>query len=75
MPLRFPPVKNRKTKPTASEAQPEKGRPGPKPRPPEELAVKKSVSLKRETYDGLLKLGDGVLSQGIEAMYAAKVRR
>lgn len=74
MPLRFPAVKKRKSKPHSAEG-PEKGRPGPKPRPPEELAVKKSVSLKPDTYDGLLRLGDGVLSQGIEAMYAAKARR
>jgi hypothetical protein len=67
-------VKKRK-KPATKAAVPEKGKPGPKPKPPDELVVKKSVSLRPETYDGLLKLGDGVLSQGIETMYAAKAKK
>ena len=71
------PVKKRKptTKTAGKKAAPAKRKPGPKPKPAEALAVKKSVSLKPETYDGLLKLGDGVLSQGIETLYAAKATR
>lgn len=49
-----------------------RAKPGPKPKPDEELAVKKTVSLKPETYKGLVALGDGVLSRGIEVMYESK---
>lgn len=57
--------------------RPVRAKPGPKPKPDAEKVVKKTVSLQPTTYEGLVQLGDGVLSRGIEAMYesAAKRRR
>ena len=52
-----------------------RAKPGPKPKPAEELVVKKTVSLKPATYDGLVALGDGVLSKGIETMYESNTKR
>lgn len=52
-----------------------RAKPGPKPKPADKLVVKKTVSLKPATYDGLLALGEGVLSKGIEAMYESKTKR
>ena len=53
----------------------DRAKPGPKPKPPEERVIKTTVSLKPATYDGLRALGDGVLSKGIEAMYASTTKR
>jgi hypothetical protein len=44
-------------------------KPGPKPKPATEKVVKKTVSLQPATYQGLLKMGDGVLSRGIETVF------
>jgi hypothetical protein len=43
---------------------------GPKTKLLEERVVKKSVSLQPETHEGLVELGGGTLSHGIEALYA-----
>jgi hypothetical protein len=53
----------------------ERVKPGPKPKPEEARAVKKTVSLKPETHDGLLTLGGGVLSHGVELAYQAATKR
>jgi hypothetical protein len=52
---------------------------GRKPKLDAERVVKKTVSLQPSTFEGLMALGEGVLSRGIEAMYelnrAARKRR
>jgi len=55
--------------------KPDRAKPGPKPKPVAEKVVKKTVSLKPKTYEGLVDLGDGVLSRGIEAMYESVEHR
>lgn len=55
--------------------KPERAKPGPKPKPESEKVVKKTVSLTPRTFEGLIVLGDGVLSRGIETMYEANLRR
>ena len=55
--------------------KPVRAKPGPKPKPEAERVVKKTVSLQPATYEGLVALGDGVLSRGIEAMYESAGRR
>lgn len=52
-----------------------RGKPGPKPKPADELVMKKTVSLKPATYEGLVALGEGVLSRGIETMYERTTKR
>ena len=52
-----------------------RAKPGPKPKPAGELAVKKTVSLKPATYEGLMVLGEGVLSRGIETLYESATKR
>ena len=54
--------------------KPPRAKPGPKPKPDSAKVVKKTVSLRPQTYALLVKEGDGVLSQGIEAI-VAKVRK
>jgi hypothetical protein len=52
-----------------------RAKPGPKPKPADQLVMKKTVSLKPATYEGLVELGEGVLSKGIEAMYESSTKR
>ncbi|WP_374595475.1 hypothetical protein [Aquabacterium sp.] len=52
-----------------------RAKPGRKPKPEEDKAVKKTVSLKPATYEGLLALDQGGLSQSIEALYEASLKR
>ena len=52
-----------------------RAKPGPKPKPADELVVKKTVSLKPATYEGLVALGEGVLSRGIETLYERRRKR
>jgi len=54
---------------------PERTRPGPKPKPEEEKTVKKTISLQPETFHGLMVMGDGVLSHGVELAYQAAKKR
>jgi hypothetical protein len=54
--------------------KPVRAKPGPKPKPESAKVVKKTVSLRPQTYQLLLDAGEGVLSQGIEAI-VAKVRK
>jgi len=46
-----------------------RNKPGPKPKPDAEKVVKKTVSLQPKTYQGLVSMGDGVLSRGIETVF------
>lgn len=55
--------------------KPDRAKPGPKPKPEAEKVVKKTVSLQPQTFEGLVALGDGVLSRGIEALYQSASRR
>ncbi len=52
-----------------------RAKPGRKPKPEEDKAVKKTVSLKPATYKGLLALEKGGLSQSIESLYEASLKR
>lgn len=52
-----------------------RAKPGPKPKPEAEKVVKKTVSLQPKTYEGLVTLGDGVLSRGIETLFESASRR
>lgn len=47
-------------------------KPGPAPKAPEERVLKKTVSLRPETYAGLYKIGGGNLSKGVETVYATR---
>lgn len=49
----------------------ERSKRGPKPKPEEEKVKKTSISILHETYEGLLAIGDGVLSHGVEIAYKA----
>lgn len=55
--------------------KPVRAKPGPKPKPDAEKVVKKTVSLQPKTYEGLVAIGDGVLSRGIEVMFESAARR
>jgi len=61
-----------KMKPIETQAR---TKPGPKPKPDAEKVVKKTVSLQPQTYEGLVHLGNGVLSRGIELLYESTAKR